>query len=371
MALSNAPVLLLHQSYQQWDALAPVGNACRGTVQVPGLLASYENVHARGVQDLAAARSPLAPFLADPGAIRYARTTIGSVPAAPWIRRSPPSSRAQWDATVDEALDGQRQQQVDALIIPTVDLTAGAYPNGLQRAVDAARRAAQRLHRNDPETLVRLIVRQEWVEDGPMRRVLLDQVTDLPDDLGIALQVRWARRSLLADASTLNSLKGTVRPLVADGRRVLLVQSGLLGWLSLAWGVWGFTAGLSAASWHDTTEQVRRRAGQPSVPRVPRYFAGPLLTVLTRQQLRGVSGQAGSCGCSFCSQLNPTGTGTWDHRQAGQHGLYALGALTHAVRGSQAGRLARIREMIEATQQRWAATNQREPAHLQAWLDAL
>lgn len=371
MALPSGPVLLLHQAYQQWAELPPVGQACGGSPPIPGLLASYENIHARGVADLAAARAPLSPFLADAGAIRYGRATIGSVPAARWIRRAAPSNRAQWDATTDQALDAQRALHVDGLIIPTVDLTAGAFPNGMQRAIDAARRAARGLRQSDPEAFVRVIVRQEWVEDGSMRRVLLDQLTDLPDALGVALQIRWARRGVLADATTLNSLKGTVRPLVNDGRRVLLVQSGLLGWLALAWGVWGFTAGLSAASWHDTTEQVRRRAGQPSVPRVARYFAAPLLTLLRRDELGGIGAQLGTCSCTFCARLNPLAGGPWDHLLANQHGLYALAELTHAVRGSRQGRAGRVRTVIQAAQQAWASTSQREPGHLQAWLDAL
>jgi hypothetical protein len=74
------------------------------------------------VQDGHANASPLKHVLADPGACRYDRPAIQRVPAATWIARSPPRTDAEWDVTIDEAIDAQRALGVDLVIMPTVTL---------------------------------------------------------------------------------------------------------------------------------------------------------------------------------------------------------------------------------------------------------
>jgi hypothetical protein len=370
MALGSGPFFFVHQAYNQWRELPAVAAATPQGTRSPGLVASYNNVPAKSVDELVNNRGQLMPCLADPGSLRYGHPRIRQSPTGSWIGRSAPTSSAAWDRNVRDAFQAQRALGVDALLTPTIELLPGDYPNHFQRVVGAARRAQTALQTGDPPVFARFILRQEWLDDGNMRRVLLDQLTDLPDPFGIALQIRWGRNNL-ADAAAVNALKASVRILVSDGRRVLLTNSGLLGWLSLAWGVWGFSAGLSGASWHDNTVEIRRRRGQPSVPRVPRYFSAPLMAVLTRDELRTASAQAGRCQCTFCNSLNPLGSAQWNHLLAQQHGLRTLALLTGQVSGSESNRQQAVRKQIEGAQRRWRAMQLREPPHLQAWLDAL
>lgn len=256
MALPTAPVLLLAQGFQRRAALLEVGVERARVGSPPGLVLSWDDVPDRAVRDEAASASWPAPLMLDPGGHRYDRPTIGrgaGAATAPWIGRPAPTSEASWDQAASEALRAQRMLAGEPLIVPTVELGAPDWPDGLESALNAARRAYRNRLASDSEFAVRLCLRDEWLSDLRRRRTLLTELTDLPDERGIALHVRWARSDLLDDAPTIERLRQCVSVLASDGRRVIVLQSGLLGWLALAWGAWGFGAGLSQVAWHDST----------------------------------------------------------------------------------------------------------------------
>ena len=375
MALPSAPVFLLHQTFKNRAALPPVGAAgiaAGGTA--PGLVVCYDDVHERGVLATAGARGSLSPLIADPGGHRYGRREISNIPTASWIRRQPPRSSGEWDQTSSEAIQAQRALQTDALVIPTVELQSADWPNGLQRAVDAARRAFRRDHQpRDPDWFARFCVRDDWISQETLRRTLLQQVTDLPDEVGVALHVRWSRRDILTDNAALRALSATVTALADDDRKVLLLEAGLVGWLAIGWGAWGFTAGASQASWHDSTQPMGAQPGVPKPPRVEYYFERGLLTRVRRAEHLKLVGRAGyqACPCSFCGTLNPGGQGGWDHLLAWQHALYTLQVLTEQVAGTTLGaRRNNVRNAVAAAAT-VAGQLQAAAPHLPIWLSHL
>lgn len=292
---------------------------------------------------------------------------------ASWVQREAPSTRAQWRATNQEGLAEQRSLGVDALMPPGLELSPSGYPNALERQVDAIRRAWRDRPSTDPAWFARLCLHDDWLTDATLRRFALNLVTDLPDEIGIALHTRFGRRAAGFDQASLEALREFVRVLADDGRLILTLQSGMVGWLSLAWGAWGFSAGLSQTSWLDSREEIRRRRGSRSPARLERYFEPQLLHHVLSSDHTQLSRQNGyrSCSCTFCGQLAQG----WDTRVAGQHDLYALADLTQRVAvGDRTARRDAVRDILEAAQNRWAAWSatpglspRARPAQLATW----
>lgn len=376
MTLPAGPHLLLDQPYARRALLPPVGDevANQGGVP-PGLLLHWGNVSDNGVGDDAASRGQLSPLVASPGAVDYERATIGGHrAAASWIQRTAPATIAEWDRTVDEAVIAQQLLGTDGLILPSRRLGQPDWPDGLQEALDAARRAAGRHPTAD--MLINLIIEQPWITDRRLRRTLLNQFTDLPEDLGAAIHIHWSAADVPNQPDALEALRTVVAALAADRRRVLLVESGRLGWLALAWGAWGFTASLSGASWARNTAQVRRARGQPAT-RIARIFDPNLIQHVRQTTHARLLGQTGyrPCPCAFCQRQ--AGQGSWSHDLAEQHGLYTLARLTEQVAApTLANRHARVRAIVQQAIAFEAGlsfrlTGDSRPGHLPAWLAQL
>jgi hypothetical protein len=376
MSLPAVPRFLLDQPYQKRDVLIEVGAEVVGQGgRVPGLLLHWGQVHDEGVISDAASAGQLAPLLASPGAVRYERDKIGGhKQAAAWIRRTAPSTDAEWDQTVDEAIAAQQQLGTAGLIIPSRLLTPADWPDGLQAAFDAARRSAARHPTED--LLANVIVDERWILDHRLRRTLLNQFTDLPEDIGAAVHIHWSAPDVPDKAASLEALRVMVAALAGDGRRVLLVESGRLGWLAIAWGAWGFTAGLSGASWARNTAVVRRAKGQPAT-RIARIFDPNLLQHVrqtTHARLLGESGYQ-PCQCGFCQRQ--AGSKGWSYDLSGQHALYTLSGLTdRVVAPTLPQRHARVRAIVQSAISFEAGlsfrlTGDSRPLHLPEWLAQL
>lgn len=356
MTLPSAPVFLAQQTWRgrAHNRLAPVATArAAGNRTPPGLLLDFGAVHLRGVRDDAANRGTLAPLLADGDT--YDTPTKQRVPTAGWVQRSAPSNRTTWDATIKEALEEQRALNTDALCVPGVELTSGGYPNELDKQADAVRRAWATRVAGDPAWLARFCLHDDWLTDGTKQRFALNLITDLPDDIGISLHIRFGKRDAAFDANVLRPLRDFVQVLADDGRRVLMVQSGFIGWLSIAWGAWGFSAGTSQGSWLDTGRaRFGAAPGRRRPPPLERYLEGQLIHHVLWSDHSRLVGQPGyaQCPCLFCQTM---ATGGWDINVTAQHGLYALAELTQRVAGSdRPARRAAVRTVIEAAQNQWA-----------------
>lgn len=372
------PRVWLHQGWQNRDALQPVADAARLANRAsPGLLLSYNDVHELGV-DQGAAGAGTIPFAADPG-WRYGRKTIGRVAAASWLQRAAPTTDAAWSKALDEAIAAQRALgPVSALLTPSLELEGGHPRSELQRLLNASRRAYRGRQSSDPPWFVRLTVHDPWLRNQRLRLDLLNDVANLPDDLGIALQVRWGRRGAADDVEALEALKAFATTLDRDERPMILLNAGILGWLALAWGVTAFSAGIAKGSWEDSTVVIKRPKGQPSAPNVLWYFDAGLLEFFRDNEfwrLRGTNGYR-VCSCAFCAAL--TAGASWKPTTQ-QHALYALNELATSVwRPTTAARRLAVMNAVRAAEAYWkvivpAAGLKPEPrpTRLGKWLQVL
>jgi hypothetical protein len=376
LTLPDAPVFFAQHTSRgrAHDRLSAVAEArSKQSKALPGLLLDFGAVHLRGVEEDKTRAGKLAPIL--PSGSAYEIASKWKVPMAPWVQRAAPSTKAQWNATVKESLKKQRELDVDALVVPGAELEAGDYPKGLEDQVDAIRRAWVERPDDDPPWFAEFCLHDDWIKNQNACRLVLNLLTDLPDAIGIALRIRFAKRDAAGDASVLGRLRLVVGALADDGRKVLLIQSGIVGWLSIAWGAWGFSAGMSQESWLYHRTVIRRRSGQPSPPRVERYFERQLLHPVLSADHGRLSSATGytQCGCAFCGALAEGGA--WDHNASAQHSLYALASLTEAAGGvDRAARRDAVRATIESAQNLWAQwkgtsglSGQATPAGLPIW----
>lgn len=376
MALPDGPVFLIHQTFQGRSDLPPIGKARKDAGgSSPGLFLDFGAVHLRGIREDADKHNPLEPLLAG-GAIND--TKKRQHPLAPWAKRKAPESKAEWQKTVRQALEEQRSKlSPDALTVPGADLSTAAFPNVFERQNETIRRAWKNRPGGDPEWLAHFCLHDDWLKEPALRRFALNLITDLPDPIGIALQIRFSRRDRSADETVLRGLREIVRVLADDDRRVLLVKSGALGWLSIAWGAWGFTAGRSQGTWVDSREVIRRRKGQPSPPRLERYFEPQLLHHVLDSDHRRFQAATGfqQCPCSFCQKMKTS----WSARPAAQHDLYVLSTLTQRVAvGDRTARREEVRKVVEDAQTHWAnwksitgLSPRAQPTHLVTWRSLL
>lgn len=372
------PLVWLHQGWQGRDALEPVANAARlAGKDSPGLLLSYDNVHRLGVGQ-AAAGAGTTPFAADAG-FRYGRQQIGRVDAAPWLQRATPTTDAQWNRAINEAIHEQRALgPVRALTTPTLEFQGGYARSEIRRLLDASRRAYRVRQAADPPWFVRLTVHDPWLLDQRLRLDLLNEIANLPDDLGVALQVRWGRRDAADDVDALAGLKEFAQTLDRDDRPLLLLHAGVVGWLALAWGARGLSAGLSRRSWLDSTVEIKQRKGQPRAPKVNRYFDLNLLEQFVDRDFWRLRATAGykACSCAFCVAL---ATGSSWEPAASQHALYALNELANSVwRPTTRARRDAVISTVRAAEAYWSTivpaaklSPQPRPTRLQKWLQAL
>lgn len=371
------PILLVHQPYQRRSDLLNVGIELAASHQAAGFLASYDNVPAPAVDDGVKAAHSIPLKLADAG-YRFGRETIGGAPkAASWIARPAPTSAAAWDKTIDEAAAAQRLLGLGAIITPSPELD-GAHPvTVLRAALDAARRGYAKRSAGDPPWFARLTIRDEWLVTQHSRIAILNEISNLPDDLGIALHVRWRKTNPETDAGLLEGLKLFALQLQKDDRTLLVFNSGIIGWLSLAWGVNAFSAGLSLASWADSW-----RAGggakkdQPKPPNIKWFFEPSLLRRVTEAEHTKLAAQPsyGQCTCAYCAALT---SANWQPI-AYQHALYALAVLTNRVASVPAAqRRQRVLDFVSAAETQWnalvptALSTTLKPTHLQAWKSVL
>lgn len=374
----SAPRMWLHQGWRNRDALQPVADAARlASRDAPGLLLSYDNVHTLGVGQ-GAAGSGQTVFAADPG-WRFGRQTIGRVAAAGWLQRPAPKNDGDWNKAIAEAVGAQRALgPVAALFTPSVEFEGGHPRAELQRLFDSARRAYRNRQASDPTWFLRLTIHDAWLLNQRLRLDLMNEIANLPDKLGIALQVRWGRRDAADDVDALEALKVFAQTLDRDERPLILLQAGVLGWLALAWGASAFSAGISRGSWQDSTVVIKQRKGQPRAPDVLRYFDVNLLEFFRDSDfwlLRGTNGYR-PCTCAFCTALT---TGAQWKPTTQQHALYALNELATSVwRPTTAARRQAVINAVRTAEGYWntivpaaGLKPQPRPTRLGKWLQVL
>ena len=122
----------------------------------------------------------------------------------------------------------------------------------------------------------------------------------------------------------------------------------------------------------DSREEIKRRKGAPSPPRLERYFEPQLLhhvLYADHKRLRGQNGHA-SCTCAFCDRMKST----YNQALAAQHDLWTLAELTQLVsKSDRAARRDAVRKILEDAQGNWAhwsnasISKRSQPTQLATW----
>jgi hypothetical protein len=159
-----------------------------------------------------------------------------------------------------------------------------------------------------------------------------------------------------------------------EDRRLLLPQTGLTGWLMLAWGAAGFGTGPFGSN----QAFLEQRGGRGKNPKIERYFERQLLHPVERTARPLVTADPGyeQCTCPYCPPLLATGA-AWSQEYAGLHYLFSAGTLTAQVAPAVAGRRGThgavsrtVRSAVRFADGK-GLTGNSAPAHLRTWDQAL
>jgi len=227
-----------------------------------------------------------------------------------------------------------------------------------------------------------LTLRANWLIDPSLRNQLFAELVDRDDVLVWHIRVRWPVNSKpygqTLQTQLLEGYQELAETARQEDRALLLPNTGLTGWLCLAWGAAGFGTGPSQATqaWKDK-QIMRSKKGSPRPPAVQRHHASPLLHTISvashlnlDQTLPDTTYP--SCGCTFCEQQR--NAPTWLSELDASHAIYDMARLSALVAAEpRQRRFALIRRLVaeaEALHDRLPAASldvKETPDHLQGW----
>lgn len=210
-----------------------------------------------------------------------------------------------------------------------------------------------------------------WLANATLRGKLFAQLVDQEQFDVWHIRVQWpaSLRSLHqpVDADLLSGYK-RMSQLAADEDRVLLLpQTGLTGWLQLAFGVHGFGSGLFGSG---QAFKEHSRGGNGGQQEIERYFEPTLLHAVERavhDTMRAKPGYV-HCDCPYCPALHSKTQ--WDHTLARLHLMHWQGKLAGLSAATKKPQEVAIRKAVRAAVQ--AADNEplagiSVPRHLSVW----
>lgn len=303
-------------------------------------------------------------YLTDPQDIRVTVPSDKSRRRAPYLGGEP--------ATAGDLLNMQRDRGANLL------LTSGRAvdPADAQRSLDAACAEgddALAMLKPGERLALNLTVSAFWLTRRVLLEALLAQLVDQEQFDTWYVRVQWPKSvrsySQPADASLLNGYRELADVAADEERRLLLPQTGLTGWLMLAYGATGFGTGLSG-SYQAFIEPAGGGGGKP---KVERYFETQLLHTVERTGRPPILDDPAylQCQCPYCPPL--FSGAAWSHEYAGLHYLYNAGILAAGVAPAAAGRGGphgavgrKVRAALRFAEGK-ALTGSSDPAHLRAW----
>lgn len=210
-----------------------------------------------------------------------------------------------------------------------------------------------------------------WLANATLRGKLFSQLVDQEQFDVWHIRVQWpaSLRSLHqpVDAELLSGYK-RLSQLAADEDRVLLLpQTGLTGWVQLAFGAHGFGSGLFGSA---QAFKEHSRGGNGHQSEIERYFEPSLLHPVERAVHDAMRVQSGyiQCDCPYCPALHAKTQ--WDHTLARLHLMHWQGRLAGLASATGKTQEVAVRKVVRAAVQ--AANNQplagiSVPRHLSAW----
>ncbi len=368
------PLFIIHRTCHYWRALPRLLaqlHAAAGANLALGVASSLptaaEQSHADFNSSCRAAAVRLVDpqgYLTGPQDIRIAEPSDRSKRWAPYLDGGP--------VTAGDLLNMQRDRGANLL------LTSGRAldPADAQRSLDAACAEgddALAVLKPGERLALNVTVSAAWLARPVLLDALLAQLVDQEQFDTWYVRVQWpgSVRAYSQPAGTklLTGYRQLAQVAADEERRLMLPQTGLTGWLMLAFGAAGFGTGLTG-SYQAFGEPV---GGGGSKPRIERYFERQLLHTVestARPLLQRDPGYA-PCRCPYCPPL--FSGAAWSHQYAGLHYLFNVGTLTAQVAPAAGGRRGTHRAVGRKVRaaRRFAAgkalTGNSAPAHLSAW----
>lgn len=368
------PLFIVHRTCHYWRALPRLLaqlHAAAGANVALGVASSLptatEQSHAGFNSACGAAAVRLVDphgYLTDPQDVRVKAPSDRSKRWAPYLDGGP--------VTAGELLNMQRDRGANLL------LTSGRAldPAGAQGSLDAACAEgddALAVLKPGERLALNLTMTAGWLARPVLRDALLAQLVDQEQFDTWYVRVQWpgSVRAYAQPAGTelLAGYRQLAQVAAEEERRLLLPQTGLTGWLMLAFGAAGFGTGLTG-SYQAFGEPV---GGGGTNPRIERYFERQLLHTVERttQPLLQRDPAYTKCLCPYCRPL--FSGAAWSHQYAGLHYLFSAGTLTAQVAPAAAGRRGThgaISQKVRAARkfaEGKALAGNSDPAHLPAW----
>jgi hypothetical protein len=368
------PLFIIHRAAHYWRALPRLLaqlHAAAGATVALGVASSLpkaaEQSHADFNSSCTAAAVRLVDphgYLTDPQDVRVAEPSDRSRRWAPYL--------AGVTVTAGDLLNMQRDRGANLL------LTSGRAldPSDAQGSLDAACAEgddALAVLKPSERLALNLTMSAAWLTRPVLLRALLAQLVDQEQFDTWYVRVQWPGSvrayAQPGDARLLAGYRELAEVAADQERRLLLPQTGLTGWLMLAFGAAGFGTGLAGSS---------QAFGEPGgggggKPRIERYFERQLLHTIERTARPVLQDDPGyaPCPCPYCRPL--FSGGAWSHQYAGLHCLYNVGTLTAQVAPAAArrrGTYGAVGQKVRLAQRfatGKALTGSSVPAHLRVW----
>jgi len=371
-ALSGrAPLLLIHHARGSEAfprLMAGIVAATGGRVPlgaVTPLPRSTAVSSARWLADCAAASVQIA----DPAGFKLDTTVVpGTSPS--------PRSLGWWgylgvDPMVPaDVLDAQRQVGANLLLSPGRAVDPADAQASLDRAFAEADQALAALQPGERLAL-NLTLPRTWLTRPVLRDQLLAQLLDQDQFDVWYIRVQWPSSLRAteqpADVALLEGYKRLAQLAADEERSLLLPQTGITGWLQLAFGATGFGSGLPGSD-QAFKEPIGGGGGAVAIER---YFEPTLLHAVERtvhDTLRRRPGYV-PCSCPYCPALH--NAADWRPDLARLHQLHWTGRLTgDAATSARGGAGGAVRRAVRAAVAAAAAeplAGPSDPKHLPAW----
>jgi hypothetical protein len=366
------PLFIVHRPYRYFDAvprlLAQLHTAAEGNLALG--LSSFMHTaspasHATWGSSCAAAAVRIidpAGFTADPKDVRVKEPSPQGLRWAPHL--------ADGTMPTVDLLDLQRERGANLLLTSGRALDQSEARESAAAACDegddalAALKPGERLALN-------LTVSAEWLCRPALLDALLTELIEKQQFDIWYIRVQWPSKPWTQPTG--KDLLAGYRRLaqVADdeGRRLLLPQTGLTGWLMLAWGAAGFGTGPFGSN------QAFLAPSDFGKQPIERYFERQLLHFVERTSRHLITGDPGcaECRCPYCRPLLARTATAWSHKYAGLHYQYSAGLLAARTAPAAAGRRGphgavgkAVRAAVRFADGK-ALTGNSVPVHLHTW----
>jgi hypothetical protein len=373
----NVPIFLAHRGGQHHKllphALARLHhvqgqNVAIGVVlRIPGQTPSInQKFFARCATAAVRVADPIC-YMMDEDVLRLRKGAISkqAIERAPYLDNL---GSGDW---IRQVLDAQREAGANVLLTPGRALDAGNAEQSLKALFEEAEQAVSLLAKGERLGL-NLTVTGRWLAADDLREKLFNELLDREEHEVWFVRVQWRYQPSYTQLSSEGLLKGYKRLAelaIDEGRLLLLPQTGIAGWLMLAFGAKGFGVGTSGADQAFTEPGFARTKG---ATRKERYFERQLLHTVERSVHDVLKDEPDyeNCGCPYCPAL--LNGPAWSHELSGLHGLYSIGHLTADVQrnSSRGGYHSAVRRVVRDAMQFASGKDLVDinaPQHLAAW----